>query len=282
MTQNAKRPVLVISPNTRHQEGVVGAMRQLLLALVRNRSQISSLFMAQWRSISRGAGLGWLWNYLLPIIPLSVYVLLAKVKVLPSFQGLDPAAAITLNVTLWFLLTGFVQVPISTVSTKRGESLKTSFPLICSTAAAYAQLVFDTMIRLICTMIVCLLGAASVGIEALAVPILLLPALFLFGSVGLLLSVLNAIYVDVSRVVGIVLQYGVFLSGVIFPVDGIAVLHEINRFNPFAVFIDASRSLVFSGELVVSNELVGFTALSLVLLPIASKVFYVMEERIRD
>ena len=66
------------------------------------------------------------------------------------------------------------------------------------------------------------------------------------------------------------------------PKRRIAVLHEINRFNPFAVFIDASRALVFSGEFVVSSGLVTFAVLSLVLLPIASKVFYVMEERIRD
>ncbi len=269
------------TPNSRMRKGSVRAMVILTLQVWNHRSQTVALFTSQWRGLVAGTGLGVIWNYLLPLVPLSVYALLAQVRVFPAFEGVEPLAAITFGVTLWFLFAGMVQVPLNTVATKRSESLKTSFPLICSIASSYAQLLFDSAIRALCVAAVLLALGTQIHIEALLLPLVLLPAFLLFSAFGLLLSVLNTIYRDVGRVTGIALQYGLFLSGVIFPLDRLPTLEQLNAWNPFALFIDVARDLFFLGELDLIRLAVPALA-SIVLVPLSTRLFYVMEERIKD
>jgi ABC-type polysaccharide/polyol phosphate export permease len=77
------------------------------------------------------------------------------------------------------------------------------------------------------------------------------------------------------------LQYGIFVSGVIFPIGASPILQSINRFNPFAVYIDASRGVVFSGAIDDPLAFAGMSAAAVVMLLLACRIFYVMERRVR-
>lgn len=247
-----------------------------------HRSQISAIFLNQWQSLSTGTGLGAFWNYVVPIVPIGTYVLLSTFKILPQFGDLDPIVAISYGVTVWFLLTGAMQVPISTVASKRTEALKTSFPLVCSITASFGQLVFDTLVRFAFCLVAVVFLQVPLSPNSALVPLLLLPGLLLASSLGLLLSILNAIYADVSRLVAIAVQYGMFLSGVIFPIKNIPLLESINTFNPFYYFIKSTRELALTGKLDTTPSLWGWTLVALLVSPFLIRTFYVMEERIRD
>ncbi len=271
-----------ITPNRRQAASAFKATKLLLSQLVDNKKQIGSLFAGNWRSASRGTKLGIFWNYVLPLVPLGIYCLLAQIRVLPEFNGTNPVAFIALGVTLWFFLAGIIQVAIGTVDQKRKESAQTSFPLVCSIASGYAQLTFETVVRLTLTAIIFVLTDVEPYLEALLSTFILISAIPLFFSLGLLLSICNLIYKDVGRVITIVLQYGLFISGVIFPVTNIAILSELNAYNPFAIFIDATRLAVLVGEFQASPALLSFALLGVILLFVGCKVFYVMEERVVD
>ncbi len=159
--------------------------------------------------------------------------------------------------------------------------MKTAFPLSASIMSGFAKLLFDTLIRSLFVMLVMVTTLSIPEWQFVLMPLVLIPAMLLFIGSGLLLGVLNVIYKDVSRVVSIALQYGIFVSGVIFPLNSIGFLSVANKYNPFAVFIDASRSIVFQGSI---TNLTNFALMSLFALAtflLAVRVFYVMEHRIR-
>jgi ABC-type polysaccharide/polyol phosphate export permease len=263
------------------RESMLHAIRHLINEIWNYRSHIRIIFKGRFRASYSGTGLGIFWNYALPLVPLTVYWFLSVLRVFPNFEGVDGATFITFGVTLWFLFAGCVQIPMQVIQSRNKESMKTNFPLSASIVSEFAQLLFDTMVRIILVSIIIVSSQSWPTAQGLMLPFMLLPALFLFTGIGVVLGILNVIYNDVSRVVNIILQYGIFVSGVIFPLYDIGILSVFNSINPFAIFIDASRSIVFQG---VINNLQNYliaSGLAFIFFAVSIRIFFVMEYRVR-
>lgn len=267
--------------DSRFDDGVLQASRHLVGELGRHRSHIRTMFMQEFRNSYAGTRLGVFWNIALPLLPVSVYVLLATLRVVPEFPNAPPALAITLNVTLWFLLSACVSMPITTVKGRNAEAMKTSLPLSTALVASFARTLFETLVRLGLVVVV---AAVLLHAPAPTAPLAIVVALLgcaLFLAVGLVASLVNIIVPDVQRVVTALLQYGVFLSGVVFPLPKLPVIGELHWANPFYVFIEATRELAFQGWPSAPVPLAVWSAIGVVGLLFALRVFYVMEHRIR-
>lgn len=233
----------------RFDVGLLQAVSELTSELVAHRSHIRTIFTGRFRASYTGTVLGVFWNFILPAVPISVYVLLASLRVFPLTDGIPPAIYIGFNVTVWYLLTEFVRQPIVVIKSRNAEAMKTALPLSATIASSFAQILFDSLVRLAVVLILMIVFGS---IPSYAAPLTLLVALvgglFCLG-IGLILGVLNAIFPDIERVVLIALQYGIFLSGVIFPVSSVPGLAFLEVANPFNVFIRAARELFFSQRL---------------------------------
>ena len=281
MSNKIKENVSVFRANSRSNDGILKVLRYFVEEPWRFRSHIRVVFAKQFRSAYYGTGLGVFWNYVIPLVPLTVYWLISNLRVFPGFDRIDGAATITFGVTLWFLFAGFVQVPIQVVATRNVETMKTAFPLVASIFSGFSQLIFDTAVRSVFVLLIVVLGESSFTWHAMFLPIILLPALMFFVGVGLLLSILNVVTKDVSRLVNIALQYGIFISGVIFPVENINFLATLNAFNPFAQFIELSRSMAFLGEFGDLKTYAWMSVAGVIQFIIGLRIFYIMEYRIR-
>lgn len=269
-------------PDSRFQIGFFEALAGLIKEVNQHKSHIKTMFAGDFRSASRGTVLGQFWNIILPMIPISVYLLLVQLRVFPSYDGLEPAVYISFNVTLWYLLAGLVQRPMIVVKTRIAETMKTALPLSAAIMSSFAQLVFDTLVRTILVIVLILVFAQwpkpAFGVLVIGV---MSSALFCF-SLGLILSIFNAVYSDVERVTNIVLQYGIFVSGVIFPISSMGPLAWLEIYNPFAVFISALRNGFFRGEIGSIFTLLVWSAIAVFLLLVSVRFFYIMERRIRS
>ncbi len=278
---NEENRIRIIRPDSRMTEGSIQAIRNLSSEIWTFRSHIKIVFKEQFRAAYSGTGLGLFWNYALPLVPLTVYWFLSRLRVFPNFEGVDSATFLTFGVTLWFLFTGCVQTPIRVVQSRNKEAMKTAFPLSASIVSGFATLLFDTLVRFVLVILVIAITQSWPTWQSLMLPVALFPALLLFIGIGLFLGILNVIYKDVSRIVNIVLQYGLFVSGVIFPLYDTGLLYTMNLFNPFAVFIDACRAIVFQGIIENFNAYLAMTGLALIMFVLACRAFFIMEYRIR-
>lgn len=268
-------------PDSRFELGWLAAAWALAREIKRFRSHIGTIFANDFRSSYRGTVLGVFWNFVLPLIPISIYTLLVNLRVFPLLEGIAPAVYISFNVTLWYLMTGFIIQPIQIIKSRNAEIMKTSMPLSAAIAASFARLSFDTLVRIVAVSALIILNATSVKLSVMAVvPITLSACVFCLGA-GLLLAVANVIYPDTERVVRITLQYGIFLSGVIFPVSSMGSLSALNTCNPFNVFIHAARDAAFVGMLNYPVAFFVWSAVGGFLLLFSVRFFYVMEYRLR-
>lgn len=271
----------VIKPDSRFSAGPITSARNLAAELFRYRSHILTLFSNDFKASYRGTTFGIIWNFILPLVPISVYLLLISIRVFPAYDGMEPALFLAFNVMLWYLFTGLVLTPINVVKSKAATSMKTSLPLSVAIASSFAQICFDTLVRL------ALVIALIVFFRDWPVPnlvgliVVMMTSIIFCLSVGLLLSIINMAYTDIQRIVAILLQYGLFLSGVIFPMSSMGILAILEPWNPFAVFIAASRSFLFEGVYLYQGALAWWAAGSVLLLVIAIRFFYLMEQRVR-
>lgn len=270
----------IIRPNDRLSEGVFSATRHMLREILQHRDHIRAAFKQDFRNIYHGTLLGVTWNIILPLVPISVFALLSRHRVLPNFDGVDPGTYVALGSTVWFLLAGCIQQPLQTVRARNVEVMKTALPLSAMVVSSFAQLLFDTMVRLVLVAIMVILSATEFRWSALLIPIALLPAIMLFLGIGLILGVANVIYADVGRVTGILLQYGIFVSGVIFPVSSLP-FSNILVWNPAYVLIEGARELCFRGFPENGWVLGGYSALGLIVFFFGCRLFYLMEYRVR-
>ena len=281
MSVRKSQQIHIIRPDSRMRESILSAIRHLINEIWNYRSHIRIIFKGRFRAAYSGTGLGIFWNYALPLVPLTVYWFLSVLRVFPNFEGVDGATFITFGVTLWFLFAGCVQIPMQVIQSRNKESMKTNFPLSASIVSEFARLLFDTMVRIILVSIIIVSTQSWPTAQGLMLPFMLLPALFLFTGIGVMLGILNVIYNDVSRVVNIILQYGIFVSGVIFPLYDIGILSAFNAINPFAVFIDASRSIVFQGVINNLQNYLVVSCLAFIFFAVSIRIFFVMEYRVR-
>lgn len=268
-------------PDSRYSATAFEAIRELFAEVWSFRSHIAAMFGAEFRSSYRGTVFGVFWNFALPLVPLSVYILLVNLRVFPVYDGLNPAIYISFNVTTWSLLTGLITRPIMVVKSRNNESTRTAQPISVAVLASFARLCFDTLVgfALLCILIVVFAQWPKTNL-LMVLPILFSGMLLCF-SLGLMLAIFNVIIPDIERVVTIILQYGVFVSGVIFPLGGLGPLKVLEPFNPFNVYIQALRDEVFFGH--ISNHAAVWTwaGVAILLFLISARFFYVMERRIR-
>lgn len=274
--------IRIIKPNNRINDGAIVGLLAILKEIYTCRGHIKIVFKEQFVASYRNTGLGLIWNILLPLVPLSVYWFLSKLRVFPNFEGVDSATFITFGVTLWFLFVGCIQTPIRVIHSKNNQSMKTSFPLSASIVSDFAQLLFDTLVRFTFVIFIVILGKSWPEWSALFLPIILFPAFALFIGVGLMIGIINVIYLDFSRVINIVLQYGIFISGVLFPIQHFGFLTIFNAINPFAIFISFSRNIFFEAGGINWTNYTFISLLAFLIFIASMKLFYSMEYRLRE
>ncbi|MEQ1709540.1 MAG: ABC transporter permease [Terricaulis sp.] len=261
--------------------GWLAAFGALVHELVGFRSHIATLFASDFTASYRGTTLGIAWNILLPMLPVSVYVLLAKLRVFPAIEGISPEVYIGFNITLWFLFTGLINHPIHVVRSRGTGAMKTAIPLSATIAASFARLCFDTLVRVVLVALLMIATSTMPTIGTLAFVPAAFAGLVFFLGLGLALSILNVVYPDIERVITITLQYGIFVSGVIFPIASMGPLAMLETLNPFNVFIQAARDLVFFGALTHPAAFFAWTIGGVLLLLFAARLFHLTEYRIR-
>lgn len=279
--RSADQQTSVYQPDSRYSVGPIVAMRSLLGEVRRFRSHILTLFSNDFRSSYRGTVFGVFWNFILPLVPISVYLLLVSIRVFPAYDGMEPALFLAFNVMLWYFVTGLILRPIEVVKSKAATAMKTSLPLSVAISSSFAQLCFDALVRLALVIVLILYFQAWPAPNLLGFAATLIVAFTFCFSMGLILSIFNMAYSDTQRLVTIVLQYGLFMSGVIFPISSMGRLSVLEVWNPFCVFVTAMRDYLFFGGYDHAYALLAWAGVSLVLFVISVRFFYTMEQRVR-
>ncbi len=222
------------------------------------------------------------WAILMPIIPMTVYMILAQVKVFNTVKDMPFIYYIAIGMMMWLLMASIIQTVMISIKSEASILTTTNFPIIASMLSLVGSILNDTAIRIIAVTAIVIWYQLDISFMTVIMTLLsMIPAAIFAFALGIILSIMDIVIQDTRRVVDIFLRYGLFVSSVIFPFPTEGIIGFINKFNFFNTYTNATRDILYHGYTDDFSIFIYTTIVGVVLMLIALKLLYTMEYKIR-
>jgi len=242
--------VKVYSSNYRCELNVFELVILFVKEIVAYRRYIVSSIFNDLKAKYKQDNLGLLWSVILPIVPMSLYILLASIKAFKESESIPHIFYIAVGMTVWLLISEMIVAIMKSIKKNKTILLKSNFPFSVIYVSSVGELLLNTFIRIVVVSIIVFYFNIDLSFLNILLGILfLIPVIFFAFSVGMILSIFDIYIPDTKRLIDMFLRYGLFLSSVIFPFPKEGLLGELNQFNIFNTFVESVRNILYFGTL---------------------------------
>lgn len=193
--------------------------------------------------------LGVAWAVILPVIPVTAYMFLDFIRVLNVRANIPFALYAMIGLTLWMVMATGISSAMSKLQGDRGLLTKIRFPVVVSLVSGYGRLLFETMIRLVFVGVMFAWFGLIPPWQMVFLPLILLPLFAMGFGLGVIFAILNVVTRDVKSLSEILIRYGVFLCGAIFPLPETGVIGTLNTVNVFYWLVVEIRNFMVFGTM---------------------------------
>lgn len=234
------------------------------------------------RSKYRQSVLGIFWALIPPLGNALIWVVLNQTRIV-SVSGSDvanyPLYAIT-GTTLWSIFSISILTPIQTIQANRSILTKINFPRESLIYNAVYEIGFSACIAFI----IIVLEFLYFGIPITPDTLLFLPGLVTLGLLGLALSLLilqlSMLYSDIHFALPSVIQFGMYLSPVIYVNTRFTGWASILNYNPVSPVLNFTRAKLLGMEYTGGGETVMLVFLGALLFTLVGMVIQRMTAEI--
>ena len=160
--------------------------------------------------------------------------------------------------------------------------VKINFPKEALVLSSLGEALVETLVRLALTALVFAFYKVVPAWTVILFPLSLIPLLLFTLGLGLMLSILNAVFRDVANIVSLSSTFLLFITPVLYPEPKAAFFKAFTIFNPLAALVSGPRDLVVKGYLTQPVSFWFYSALSLVLFFVSWRLFHLAEIRIAE
>ncbi len=270
------------SANYRCNDGILTAVKALFQQAKTYRWQIMLAIKKKIQATYQQDMFGFFWSIAMPIIPMTLYMFLAMVKVFKTVDNMPFVYYIGAGMLVWLLMSMTIYTIVTSIKSEKSILTTTNFPIFPTMLSRLGEVLHESSIRLIVLIFIVIWYQIDVTFFSLLLTLLSLIPVILFAlGAGMMLGILDVVVQDTRRVVLLILRYGLFVSSVIFPFPDTGIIAEINKFNIFNTFVNATRDLLFQGyiedlELYIYSSIAGF-----IIFLLAAKMVYTMDYKVR-
>ena len=228
--------------------------------------------------------LGIFWAFLAPLIMMLLFVWIKGKNILPIGDTAMPYAAfVFLGQMVWLIFAGGVTASASSMVAAGALLTKINFPREVLVLSAVGQTIFEFLIRIPLLLIIFVFLGFTPKLTILLVPFALLPLLLLVIGLGFFVSLLNAMIRDVSSILGIVMNLGMFVTPVIYPPPvSWPMSFLINYANPVSGYVNAARDLTTVGSMTDPVSYISSVIISIFIFFIGWRLFHLVEPKVAE
>jgi len=225
---------------------------------------------------------GLFWSIVMPIIPMTVYMVLAQIKVFKTVDDMPFIYYIAMGMFVWLIMATTIHTVILSIKAEKSILTTTNFPIFATMLSQVGEVLHDSAIRLIVVAFIVVWYSIDITLGSLLLALLsLIPAILFAFGLGMLMSMLDVVVQDTRRIVLLVLRYGLFISSVIFPFPEWGIPGAINQFNFFNTYVNSTRDLLYHGHMNDPALYFYTSAVGLLVFLLAVKLVYSMDYKIR-
>jgi lipopolysaccharide transport system permease protein len=268
MNEHTREAVVAYTPGPSFRDGrqVVREMARDFAASVGLAAQFAS---SDLRTQYRQTALGIFWAFLLPMANAAIWLFIQSTGIVRvAGTGLPYPVYVVSGTLLWSIFMDAVNAPLQQTLAARQVLPKINFPREALILAGLGQTAFNAAIKLLVLMaIVGSLGVAP-GASIVLLPVTICALILAGTSIGLLLTPIGTLYLDVGRGLPLLLQFLMFLSPVVYAAPRHGWASTLFRWNPLSTLLSAARATLTGEWPTHWGAFVAITAGTLVLLSI--------------
>lgn len=243
--------------------------------LWRYRYFIFNAIQSDFRARVARSRLGLFWVVISPLSQVFIYAFVLSALMTQRLPGIDTPFAYSIYLMAgfqaWFLFVEIVNRCLTIFIENANALKKISFPRLALPVIALGTASLNNLIFFILVIASYLLIGYHPGWSLLWFPVLFLVTAALAAGLGLVLGILNVFMRDVGQMVAILLQFGFWLTPVVYTIDILPPKFQlIIKLNPMFWVVDNYHRVLAFGR---APDLVSLTALALLAISLLGLAF---------
>ena len=202
------------------------------------------LFKRNIKALYRQSLLGFVWALLPPLATAALWIFLHRNNVISMEDtGVTYPVFVLTGTMLWQVFSESILAPLAQVTENKNMLSKINIPREGLLLSGIYLLIFNTIIKLIILAIAFFAFNQKSSFPSIFFVPVGLFAIGLAGfSMGLLLTPFGMLYQDVTRGLGVLLPFFMYLTPTIYPTPLKGTIGLLMKLNPIAVFITQTRN----------------------------------------
>ena len=270
------------SAKYRCNSSIFTAFKESISSAISYKGQIILSTRKEIEGIYRQDAFGLFWSIAMPVLPMTVYMILAYIKAFNTTESMPFIFYIAVGMMIWLLMITTIKSVMRSIKREAAILKTTNYPIFIVMLSQLGIVMFETIIRLVAVALIMLWFKVEIGFTNIPYMLFALASATIFAfAVGMILSILDILVQDTRRVVDIFLRYGLFMSSVIFPFPTEGLFGFVNKFNFFNTYVNSIRDFLFFGHTEILSTFIYTTIVGIILFLIATKLIYSLDYKVR-
>jgi lipopolysaccharide transport system permease protein len=240
------------------------------------------LFKRDFFAVYKKSFLGISWIILSPIIGIVSWIFLNEVGILsPGNVGIPYPAYVLISTSIWGLFMGFSTSASRTLEVGFGFILQVNYNREVLLIKQIAEQLANFMLSFSLIIIVLIIFGILPNWKIILLPILILPMLFISSALGLFISVLSALTVEMKKVFELILSVLMYITPIIYSthIDN-HLLQKVIKWNPLTYLVGDVRDIIIYGKIENIEFFIVSSIFALILFMLSWRMFFISEYKV--
>jgi lipopolysaccharide transport system permease protein len=243
---------------------------------------IWQLFARDFLASYRKSFLGLAWIVIAPAFAVLSWVFMNATGILkPGDVGMPYPAYVLLSTTIWGLFLGFYQMAAETLNAGSGFITQVKYPH----EALLAKQMLQQLATFAINFVVIAVALAFFGVlpnwQTVFLPVLIIPMMLLGSALGLFVSLVGVVAVEIRKLADIIMGALIFVTPVVYATSATSGgLTPLIKWNPLTYLVGSVRDVVAYGRFGNPEPFLWATGLAAVAFLVSWRFFYMAEDRV--
>ena len=280
MSKSENLPVIIYTP-----ESSLANPKRLIMEMVdelRNSRELAfALFTRDMKAQVRQSILGYAWLFFPPIATTLVWFFLNSSGVVKvADTGMPYPAFVMIGTLLWQAFLESLTKPIMSLTASKAMLVKLNFPRIAPVLAGIGQTTVTSAIRLVLLIPIFVFAGVEASWTIVFFPLAYLSMVLLGIAIGSFLTPIGLLYTDIGKAIGLLGQFMMYATPVVYPIASEGFLGWVNKVNPVTYLLEVGRSTLVGGSFEHLSMALIITGSAFILLLIGWTIFHITVPRI--
>lgn len=274
--------ITTYTPNQRARIGFFKTWFIMAQNIVSSRELIWQLFRRDFLMAYQKSFLGITWIFISPIIGIVSWVFMNATGVLnPGDVGIPYPAYVLLSSSVWGLFMGFYGAAAGTLGAGGGFIMQVKYPHESLLVKQTAQHLANFVLGFIFNLLVLFVMGVTPSWKIIFFPLAILPLFLLGAGIGLVISVISVVAVDLTH--GFNFAFGLlfYITPVIYSsqIEN-PLLQTIMQYNPLTYLVGNARDLIIYGTFSHPDRFFYAALFALLVFLFSWRLFFISEQKV--